>query len=160
MLRSKQLGDAQPIGSFTVKYGEYCGTSSKRDPSCTLGEWRQLEYLQEQNSPLQWHRSVVAPSRGKELTLTNKPLLLQCPPTPWSSPLPGVSRAAPHTGSQTRSTTGLSCSESTSAGSERPIACRHIKAFSAREGSSVTPSGLQHHPGLPRVCGSFYFYHI
>lgn len=50
--------------------------------------------------------------------------------------------AAPHTGSQARSTTGLSRSECTSAGSEHPIACRHIKAFSAREGSSVTPSGM------------------
>lgn len=75
--------------------------------------------------------------------LTNKPLLLQCPPTPRSSPLPGGSQAAPHTGTQTRSTTGLSCSECTSAGLRAPHCLQtHQGFFSKRESSCVTPSGV------------------
>lgn len=44
MLRSKQLGDIQPIRSFTSKYAEYSDTSSRSDTlSDTLGQIKVIE---------------------------------------------------------------------------------------------------------------------
>lgn len=80
---------------------------------------------------------------------TKNALLLQCPLTPQSSLLPGVSRAAPHTGTQTRSTAGINWSEWTSPGARAPHCWQTQKGFFIkRESNSVTPSSAGCHQSV------------